>query len=209
MPGALQSIAPLITYVAATLLLFSVVAFYINRFKGVALLTIANIIFWLVASRHIINLWRDHINGFKSLWLISGALLILTSTPHYQKYQRSILWLNLIILCLFFVDCGIAHFNYADFVISLIPNFIPFRTFFSYFAGVCPIAGGVGLLVPRIQKWAALLSGIQITGWFLLLHLPRAITIGTDEWIGVGESLAVAGICFMLYGKLNKKKKIG
>jgi hypothetical protein len=26
-----------------------------------------------------------------------------------------------------------------------------------------------------------------------------------DEWIGVGESLAVAGICFMLYDDLRKK----
>jgi uncharacterized membrane protein len=114
------------------------------------------------------------------------------------------IWINLIILSLFFIDCGVAHFQFADFVKNLIPVFIPFPLFFTYFAGVCLIAGGIGLLIPPIQKLAALLSGIQIAGWFILLHMPRALTISGDEWIGVGESLAVAGICFMLYGKLKE-----
>jgi hypothetical protein len=56
---------------------------------------------------------------------------------------------------------------------------------------------------------AALLSGIMVAGWFVLLHVPRALSMGGDEWIGVGESLAVSGICFMVraiekgYGKTH------
>jgi uncharacterized membrane protein len=122
----------------------------------------------------------------------------------YQKYFKKALWFNLIILFLFFVDCGVAHFQYADFVKTLIPAFIPFPLFFTYFAGVCLVLGGVGLLIPATQKVAALLSAIQIGGWFILLHMPRALTMGGDEWIGVGESLAVSGICFMIYSELNK-----
>jgi hypothetical protein len=64
----------------------------------------------------------------------------------------------------------------------------------------------VGLVIPQTQKPAALLSGIMILGWFFLLHIPRALTIKGDEWIGVGESLAVAGICFMLFGLFNNDK---
>ncbi len=196
------------TYISGALLLISVLAFFMNRYRAVALLTIANLIFWLATSRHILNLWRDHINGWKTLWLAGGALLILTSMSNYQKHQKKILWLNIIILFLFFVDCGIAHFNYADFVKELIPTFIPFRLFFTYFAGVCLILGGLGLVIPPTQKLAALLSGIQIVGWFVLLHVPRAITMGGDEWIGVGESLAVAGICFMIYSELKNETAI-
>jgi uncharacterized membrane protein YphA (DoxX/SURF4 family) len=105
------------------------------------------------------------------------------------------------------VDCGIAHFQYVEFVKGLIPTFIPFPLFFTYFAGVCLILGGVGLLIPFTRIWAALLSGIQIAGWFILLHIPRAFTIGGDEWIGVGESLAVAGICFMIYERAHVSLK--
>ncbi len=201
LPEFLQGINPAMTYVSGALLLISILAFYLNRYRAVALSTIANLIFWLVTSRHILNLWRDHINGFKTLWFIGGALLILTSLDGYRKYQRHVLWINLIILALFFVDCGVAHFQYADFVQSLIPTFIPFPLFFTYFAGVCLILGGAGLLIPQTQKLAALLSGIQIAGWFILLHVPRALSIGGDEWIGVGESLAVSGICFMIYSE--------
>jgi uncharacterized membrane protein len=206
LPEVLQSVNPVMTYVSGTLLLIAVLIFFLNRYRAVALLTIANLIFWLVTSRHILNLWRDHINGFKTLWLISGALLILTSLSNYQKHQKKVVWLNIIILFLFFVDCGIAHFNYADFVKELIPTYIPFRVFFTYFCGACLILGGIGLLIPQTRSLAALLSGIQVAGWFILLHIPRALTMKGDEWIGVGESLAVTGICFMLYSQFKNKE---
>ncbi len=123
----------------------------------------------------------------------------MTTLLQFEKYKKQVLNANLIILFLFFVDCGIAHFQYADFVKELIPTFIPFRLFWTHFAGVCLILGGVGMLVPQTQRLAAFLSVIQIVGWFLLLHIPRALTMKGDEWIGVGESLAVSGICLMIY----------
>jgi uncharacterized membrane protein len=207
LPEVLQNINPFMAYVSGAVLLISVLLYSLNRYRAGALLIIANVIFWLLTSRHILNLWRDHINGFKSLWLISGALLILASVAGYQKHHKKFLWANIIILFLFFVDCGIAHFQYPDFVKTLIPGFIPFPLFFAYLAGACLIAGGLGLLIPQTQKLAALLSGVQIAGWFLLLHIPRAITLGGDEWIGVGESLAVSGICFMIYASVRSKEK--
>jgi uncharacterized membrane protein len=204
----LQSINPTMAYVSGGLLLISVLAFYLNRYRAVALLTIANLIFWLATTRHIYNLWRDNINGLKTLWIIGGALLILTSMDAYQKYFKNVLWFNLLILFLFFVDCGIAHFQFANFVQTMIPSFIPFPLFFTYFAAVCLISSGLGLLILQTQKLAAMLSGIQIAGWFILLHVPRALTLGGDEWIGVGESLAVSGICFMIYSELKKIKEL-
>src|SRR5579859_4762986 len=132
LPEVLSGINPAMAYISGTLLLIAVLAFYLNRYRAAALLTIANLIFWLATTRHVLNLWRDHINGFKTLWLIGGALLILTSLDVYRKHRVKLLWFNLIILFLFFVDCGIAHFRYADFVQSLIPAFIPFPLFFTY-----------------------------------------------------------------------------
>lgn len=208
LPEVLQGLNPAMAYVSGALLLIAVLAHYLNRYRAAALLTIANLIFWLATTRHIFNLWRDHINGFKTLWLIGGALLMLTSIAGYQKVGKKALWFNLIILFLFFVDCGVAHFQYASFVQNLIPAFIPFPLFFTYFAGVCLVAGGVGLLLPQTQKLAALLSAIQIAGWFTLLHVPRALTMGGDEWIGVGESLAVSGICCMIYCNLKNKRTV-
>lgn len=208
LPEVMQGINPAMTYISGAILLISVCLFYLNTYRSAALLTIANVIFWLVTSRHILNLWRDHINGFKTLWLVAGALLIWSSLNNYQKHQKKLVWINITILFLFFVDCGIAHFQYPDFVKDLIPTYIPFPLFFTYFAGVCLILGGVALLIPQTQKLSALLLGIQVAAWFILLHIPRAFTLMGDEWIGVGESFAVAGICFMVYGKIQEGRII-
>ncbi|HTE23802.1 hypothetical protein [Flavitalea sp.] len=152
LPEFLQGLNPFMAYISGALFLIAVLALYLERYRAAALLTIANLIFWLVTSRHILNLWRDHINGFKTLWLISGAFLILTTLSNYHKYQKKVIWLNLIILFVFFVDCGVAHFKYAEFVQSLIPEFIPFPLFFTYFTGTTLILGGIGLLILKLKS---------------------------------------------------------
>jgi uncharacterized membrane protein len=199
LPESWQGIVPGMAYVTGALILIAVLLILLTRQTPAALLGIALMILLMATSRHVWNLWRDHINGLKSLWLIGGALLVLSSLGGYDRYRRTIWLFNIVVLFLFFVDCGVAHFLYTPFVRELIPTFIPFRLFFTYFAGVCLVLGGAGLLIPATRKLAALLAGIMVAGWFVLLHIPRALTIGVDEWIGVGESLAVAGICFMLY----------
>jgi uncharacterized membrane protein len=105
-------------------------------------------------------------------------------------------------LSAFFVVSGYAHFKFVDFTTDFIPSYIPFRRFFAYFCGVCLIAGGVGLLIHRVRKLAAQLSGIMIGGWFLLLHIPRflADTTNKSDTLGLCESFAFSGICFLLAG---------
>ena len=204
---ALQFVNPAMAYISGTLLLLAVLAFFLNRYRFIALSVIAALVFLLATTRHIYNLWQDSINAYKSLWLIGGAFLIMTTLPELKKYKKEVLWANLVVLFLFFVDCGFAHFLYTDFVKDLIMPFIPFHLFWTYFAAICLLAGGLGLLIPATQKLAALLSGIQIAGWFVLLHVPRALTFHGDEWIGVGEALAISGICFMIYCLLSEKNQ--
>jgi hypothetical protein len=199
LPAWLKEINPMMAYITGVLLLISILAVLSSKFSDKGLFTISAIVFLCATTRHLYNQWKDPVNGFKTLWLIGGALLILSTLDNYRKYQGKILFFNVIVLFMFFYHCAIGHFGYAEFVKELIPTFIPFRLFFTYFAAVCLLAAAIGLLLPGFQKLAALLSGIQITGWFFLLHLPRAIMSRGDEWIGVGESLAVAGICLMIY----------
>jgi uncharacterized membrane protein len=207
LPQMLQSINPLAAYVSGVILLFCIVLIFLDKYKIQAVWCIVILILLCAASRHFFGLWRQSVDAFKSLWLIGGAMLLLYNNPNYSKYNTAIAWGNIIVLSIFFFDCGFAHFQYADAVQNLIPAFIPFHLFFTYFAGVCLLAAGIGLLIPPIQKAAALLSGIQIFGWFLLLHIPLALRVRGDQWIGIGESLAVAGICFMIYSILASQTK--
>jgi len=69
------------------------------------------------------------------------------------------------------------------------------------------IAGGIGLLIPNVRYWAALLSGIMIGGWFLLLHIPRFANNINDasDRTGLCESFTFAGILFILAGIFSKR----
>ena len=205
LPQILQSINPLMAYVSGVILLGSIVLIFLDKYKTRAVWCIAILIMLCATSRHFFGLWRQSVNALKSLWLIGGAMLLLYNNPKYSKYGTALLWANMVVLSIFFFDCSFAHFQFADSVQNLIPSFIPFHLFFTYFAGVCLSAAGIGLLIPPIQKIAALLSGIQIFGWFLLLHIPLAFRVRGDEWIGIGESLAIAGICFMIFSILTSE----
>ena len=74
--------------------------------------------------------------------------------------------------------------------------------FWTYFAGTALIAGGLGIVVKRVARPAALLLGVMIFLWVLMLHIPRAIadpyTNVGNEWASVFEALAFSGMAFML-----------
>jgi uncharacterized membrane protein len=197
-PAFLVELNPDLAYIGAAILILCIFLLSISKARIAAVAGIIVTVFICATFRHVADLWKDSINGFKSLWLISGALFFLWPMLGQQS-RKQILFFNIIVLFVFFYLCAVAHFQFADFVKGLIPAFIPIPLFWTYFAGVCLLGGGIGLLIQKTQRLAALLLGIQIAGWFLLLHIPRALQLGGDEWIGVGESLAVAGICFMIY----------
>jgi uncharacterized membrane protein YphA (DoxX/SURF4 family) len=114
-----------------------------------------------------------------------------------------------ILLSVFFISAGYAHFKFAPFVADFIPSYIPFRTFWAYGCGVCLFASGAGLLIPPVRKWAALLSGIMLMGWFILLHIPRFVTNMNDasDRMGLCESFTFAGICFVLAAIIGGNEK--
>jgi uncharacterized membrane protein len=197
-PSFLVELNPGLAYISGAFLLVCIFLITIDKSRTAAVYSIVITILLCATSRHVFQLWKDSINGFKTLWLIGGALLMLCS-PVGNRSTKQITFFNIIVLFMFFYLCAVAHFQFADFVRNLIPAYIPFPMFWTYFGGVCLLAAGVGLLMTKTRRLAALLSAIQIAGWFILLHIPRALQIGGDEWIGVGESLAVSGICFMMY----------
>jgi uncharacterized membrane protein len=100
----------------------------------------------------------------------------------------------------FLVLCGIQHFLYINFVVSLIPTWIPAARFWAYAAGVFLIAGGLGLIVPATSRTAGLLSGLMIFSWVFLIHIPlaaRNFRQTTNDSTAVFEALAMSGIAWL------------
>jgi uncharacterized membrane protein len=147
----------------------------------------------------------------KALTFTGGALAIAATFPKIQVSRETALakLMNLggefivlgrMCLGLFLVITGIQHFMFTAFVASLIPGWFPGNAvFWTYFAGVALIAGGIGLFNPRTAGMAALLSGWMVFSWFWIVHVPRAF-VGVSDSIAVFEALAVSGIAFVLAG---------
>jgi len=55
-----------------------------------------------------------------------------------------------------FVAAGVLHFVIPRSYEAIVPPSLPARLFLVYLSGACELAGGVGLLVPRTRRLAAL-----------------------------------------------------
>jgi uncharacterized membrane protein len=107
----------------------------------------------------------------------------------------------------FMAYCGALHFPYAKYVAGLIPPWIPGHMFWTYFAAIALIAGGIGLLVPQTARLAATLSGIMLFSWFFLVHIPLAINTHTVSEVSRGfQAVSDSAVAFMLAGTLRSRK---
>ena len=210
---------PVLAYISAMVIISAAIALIIIKKPVIAAYTIAFLVLVLSISRHIPFFDPDHLNAYKTLALLGGALIIACSfietnvfvLPEFiqkNKTRSNIIFIGCLLLAAFFILAGYAHFKFADFVNQFIPAYIPFHPFWTYSCGICLVAGGIGLILPQTRKWAALLSGIMITGWFLLLHIPRFFGNMQDasDRMGLCESFAFAGVCFCLAGMCAKKR---
>lgn len=121
----------------------------------------------------------------------------------FESATRFVPWA----LGVFLAYCGALHFPYAKYVASLIPPWIPAHMFWTYFAAIALIAGGIGVVVPRTARLAATLSGIMLFSWVFLVHIPLAISTHTVSEVSRGfQALQNSAVAFMLAGTLRSHK---
>jgi len=106
----------------------------------------------------------------------------------------------------FLAWCGILHFPLARYVAALIPPWIPAHMFWTYFAAIALIAGGIGLNVPKTARLAATLSGIMLFSWVFLVHFPLALSAHKVSEISRGfQAMQDSAVAFMLAGVTRKR----
>jgi uncharacterized membrane protein len=136
---------------------------------------------------------------------VAGTLTKMSSSANspfvrFVNSGRGFVLTGRVCLGLFLMMTGVQHFMFVEFVASLIPPWFPGdAVFWTYFAGVALILGGLGLLVPRTASMAALLSGLMIFSWFWIVHIPRTMESLSDN-IAVFEALAFSGLAFVMVG---------
>lgn len=152
-------------------------------------------------------LWQ--LNAYKTLALAGGCWIIAVSFPGSPTWlnNKILIITGWVTMALWLIIAGISHIKFNGFVQDFIPDYIPAHAFWSYFTAIALLAGGIGLLIGPLRKWAALLTGLMILLWFFLLHIPRmaANPKDTSEWMGVFESFTFSGILFVL-SALSRKQ---
>lgn len=156
----------------------------------------------------------------KALVMCGGAMCVAVSLAEGERdapirllasaraRKRLVVW-GRFCLGAFMILGGIQHFIFVEFVATLVPKWIPGAVFWTYFAGVALIAGGVGIIVPQVTRLAAMLSGAMIFSWVFLVHVPRALSDphNQGEVAAVFEALAFSGVAFLLAGLAGRGER--
>jgi uncharacterized membrane protein len=208
------NVNPALGYISGAAIIMAGIAVIAKKHSVQAALLIAVLILTLSISRHLLH-FIDWLNTLKSMALLGGSLIIAvacskedgTSLPRFLN-DKILVLTGTVLLAVFFIGSGYAHFKFSGFVIDFIPGYIPFHPFWTYFCGICLFAGGAGLLIPQTRSLAALLAGIMVGGWFVLLHIPRFYANMNDPFdrMGLCESFTFCGIFFVLAAITAKKK---
>lgn len=194
-----------------------------RKYGRVAAITAAALVFLWALLRHVAvvagsaPLSAAWTQAGKALVLTGGTLSIAAMLPPVKRprspllaaivnAEREFVVAGRLCLGLFLILTGVQHFLYTEFVASLIPGWFPGDAIrWTQAAGVALLAGGIGLLIPRTARLAALLSGLMVFSWFWIVHIPRALTSVSDG-IAVFEALAFSGILLAIAGCLDDER---
>lgn len=107
---------------------------------------------------------------------------------------------------------GLDHFLYYQFVQTLVPLWIPYPLFWTYFAGIALLGAGVSFIFQIKVKPIGILTSIMLFVWFLVLHIPRAVTMPAEadngnEITSVFQALAFSGIALVIALDAESKSK--
>lgn len=84
-----------------------------------------------------------------------------------------------IVLSVFFVIAGVNHFRSPDTYVSMIPPWLPAPELLNRISGAAEMAGGIGILIPRTRRAAAI--GLIL---LLLAIFPANLQVALNGWPG-------------------------
>lgn len=146
------------------------------RTRGVGALVLAVFLGLWVAGLHVPRVLPNpldvaRLNGLaESLAMAAGALLIWRETGRDRDPLAGLAVRAFGLAGLVF---GTAHFVYAEFTASMVPEWLPLRLELAYLTGAIHALTGLAMLVGYRQRLAAGIEAAMMTSFVLLVHLPR------------------------------------
>lgn len=223
-PGATGEAELIWVFASGVAVMLAGLAILTRRLGREAMLGLGVLVFLWGFLRHIPVVMADSLIGGnwtsagKALVFFGGSFAIAATFPPLQRAtpggwrrfaNESDAFVGLGRYCLgaFLILCGMQHFKFLAFVVTLIPPWFPGNpVLWSQFAGVLLLTFGVGLLFARTAAIAALLTGLMIFSWFWIVHLPR-VRVSVSDGIAVFEALAFSGIALVISGMMVQRNR--
>src|SRR5262252_10149312 len=97
---------------------------------------------------------------------------------------------------------GALHLFGPQFVIALVPRYMPWRLFWVYFVGCALIAASLSIATKTAVRWSGLLFGIMMFLFVAMIHLPGALARPHDRiiWTIVFREMSFGGAGWILAG---------
>ena len=151
-------------------------------------------------------------NAEKELALSSGAFIIAANAEDFRNwFPKKLMPFGAILFSITIISFGIDHFLYAVDVADYIPLWISNRLFWAYFAGTALFGSGIAIFLKIKPRIFATLLGTMIFIWFIILHIPNAITspfaAKGSEVTSAFLALAYSGIAFVIAGAGEKARE--
>jgi uncharacterized membrane protein len=135
---------------------------------------------------------------FSSSWAKSSALHTIAEIA--SKPARFIYAFTMIIF-------GWQHFEYAAYLATVVPPWLPYHLAWIYFTGAGFIAAGACIALKYLGRLSATALGLMFFLWVVILHAPRvyASVYNADEWSSLFVALAMAGASFLVASTLPNR----
>ena len=199
-----------LAYVSGVLLAAAGIALIANRGTRIAAEFIAAFLsFWgiVLQAPHVIA-------GKEAAWLAPAEILAVAAGAWTlfwlgaadAPFRARAIQLGTTFFGLMLPIFGVAHFLYIAFTASMIPEWIPYRVFWSWFTGAGHVAAGLAIVLGVIPRIGAILLACMFSGFVLLVHIPRVIadTANRLEWHLLSTALLLTGAAWIVASALKR-----
>ncbi len=146
--------------------------------------------------------------GFtERLEVAAGALMLAATQMPGTVFARRAMLVGRIAFGACLPIFGLSHWAYAQFTADMIPAFIPAHLFLAYLTGTGHIAAGVAILTNVFARVAAIAFATMVSGFVLLLHIPRVIADpgSRTEWTMLVIATTISAAAWCVAGSVARK----
>jgi len=100
---------------------------------------------------------------------------------------------------------GALHLSSVEFVLPLVPSYMPLRLFWAYFVGCALLAASLSMATKIQVRWSGLLFGIMMFSFVGMLMIPGALANPRDRiaWTIVFRESSFGGGAWLLAGSAS------